>query len=245
MDLKGKTAIVTGASRGIGKAIALELAARGANLAAIATSVDSAKAVAEEAAKLGVKSRAFGVDVADANAVKNCIDEVLKEFGTLDILVNNAGITRDNLLVRMSDEEWDQVMAVNLKGVFNFLRAAARPMMKAKSGRIINISSVSGITGNPGQANYSAAKAGILGLTKAAALELAGRGVTVNAVAPGFIRTDMTKGLEGQMDAILSKIPLGRMGEAKEIAAAVGYLASQDAAYTTGQVLVVDGGLSM
>lgn len=245
MNLKGKTAIVTGASRGIGKAIAMALAQKGADIALVATKIETASATAAEVAKLGVKTKAYAVNVADSGAVNSCVEQVMAEFGGVGILVNNAGVTRDNLLMRMSDADWQEVIDVNLKGAFQFLRAVTRPMMKARWGRVINISSVSGITGNPGQVNYAASKAGMIGMTRAAALELAGRGITVNAVAPGFIETDMTKEFEAQKSAICEKIPLARFGQPQDIAAAVAYLASEEAGYVTGQVLIVDGGLSM
>ena len=243
--LAGRVALVTGASRGIGRAIALRLAARGAHVACVATTAERCRETAAACAALAGQARAYGVDVADHAAVASLVGEVQKELGGLDILVNNAGITRDQLLLRMSEEEFDAVVATNLKGTFNFVRASARQLMKVR-GRIINIASVVGLTGNPGQANYAASKAGVLGLTRSVAKELASRNVCVNAVAPGFIATDMTAAIDPKAAAALSEsIPLGRIGSAEEVALAVEFLAGPGGAYITGQTLVVDGGLSL
>lgn len=245
--LSGKTALVTGASRGIGRAIALELAAAGADVAVnYAGSEEAANAVAREIEGLGRRAIAIKADVGSAAEAEHMVSQAIEAFGRIDILVNNAGITRDNLIMRMKEEEFDQVINTNLKGVFNCIKAVTRPMMKQRSGRIINISSVVGALGNPGQANYVAAKAGVIGLTKASARELASRGITVNAVAPGFIATDMTDKLsEEQKAALLPQIPLSRMGQPEEIARVVRFLASEDASYLTGQTLHVDGGMYM
>ena len=244
-DLTGKVAIVTGASRGIGREIALTLARAGAKLACVANEELVTEVVAEiEAA--GGEAVGWVSDVSDSADVKKVVGEIAEKFGGIDILVNNAGITRDNLLMRMTDEEWDLVLDVNLKGVFYFIRAAARSLRRSKSGRIINIASVSGIMGNAGQANYSASKAGVIGLTKTTAKELASKKITANAIAPGFIATDMTKGLPESVTTIVEEhTPLKRMGRADEIADAVLFLASESAAFITGQVLAVDGGLAM
>lgn len=245
MSLNGKTALVTGASRGIGRAIALRLAEDGANVAVIyAGSADKAKAVVNEITALGVNAKAYRCNVADSAAVKETVKAVTNDLGKIDILVNNAGITRDGLMLRMKDEDFDAVLDTNLKGAFNMIRACYSGFIRKKSGRIINISSVSGIMGNAGQANYSASKAGVIGLTKSVARELASRGITCNAVAPGFIQTDMTENL-GDNNPLLNSIPLGRMGKPEDIAAAVAFLASDSAAYITGEVLKVDGGLAI
>ncbi len=245
--LSGKTALVTGASRGIGRAIALELAAAGADVAVnYAGSEEAAAAVAREIEGIGRRAIIIKADVGNAAEAEQMVSQTIEAFGRIDILVNNAGITRDNLIMRMKEEEFDQVINTNLKGVFNCIKAVTRPMMKQRSGRIINISSVVGALGNPGQANYVAAKAGVIGLTKASARELASRGITVNAVAPGFIATDMTDKLsDEQKGALLPQIPLGRMGGPEEIARVVRFLASEDASYLTGQTLHVDGGMYM
>jgi 3-oxoacyl-[acyl-carrier protein] reductase len=245
--LSGKTALVTGASRGIGRAIALELAAAGADVAVnYAGSEEAAAAVAREIEGMGRRAITIKADVGIAAEAEQMVSQTIEAFGHIDILVNNAGITRDNLIMRMKEEEFDQVINTNLKGVFNCIKAVTRPMMKQRSGRIINISSVVGALGNPGQANYVAAKAGVIGLTKASARELASRGITVNAVAPGFIATDMTDKLsDEQKGALLPQIPLGRMGGPEEIARVVRFLASEDASYLTGQTLHVDGGMYM
>lgn len=247
MSLANKVALVTGGSRGIGKAIVLELAQAGCDLAInYAGNEQAAKAVAEEVEALGRKALVIQANVADSAAVENMIKQVIEQFGRLDILVNNAGITRDNLLMRMKEEEWDDVINTNLKGVFNCTKAVTRQMMKQRFGRIINISSVVGALGNPGQTNYAAAKAGVVGLTKAAARELASRGITVNAIAPGFITTDMTAALDDKtIEQLTSQIPLARLGAPEDIAKAVRFLASEDASYMTGQTLHIDGGMYM
>ncbi len=245
MSLNGKTALVTGASRGIGRAIALRLAEDGANVAVIyAGSADKAEAVVNEIMALGVNAKAYRCNVADSAAVNETVKAVTNDLGKIDILVNNAGITRDGLMLRMKDEDFDAVLDTNLKGAFNMIRACYSGFIRKKSGRIINISSVSGIMGNAGQANYSASKAGVIGLTKSVARELASRGITCNAVAPGFIQTDMTENL-GDNNPLLNSIPLGRMGKPEDIAATVAFLASDSAAYITGEVLKVDGGLAI
>lgn len=245
--LKGKSALVTGASRGIGRAIALELAQQGANVAVnYAGSEAKAQAVVDEIEKLGVKAFKIQADVANESNVKDMMKQVITEFGSLDILVNNAGITRDNLLMRMKEEEFDQVINTNLKGVFVCTKAVTRQMMKQKSGKIINVSSIVGVSGNPGQANYVAAKAGVIGLTKSTAKELASRNIFVNAVAPGFIATDMTDELtEEQREGMLSMIPLGKLGQPEDVARVVRFLASDDSNYITGQTIHIDGGMVM
>ncbi len=244
MDLKDKVALVTGASRGIGKAIALELAARGATVVGTATTEAGAQAVTAMLATHG--GRGVVLNVTDAPACDALVDSLTKEAAGLHILVNNAGITRDNLAMRMKDEDWDAVLQTNLSAVFRLSRAVMRGMMKARWGRIINITSVVGSSGNPGQANYAAAKAGVAGMSRALARELGSRGVTVNCVAPGFIETDMTNALdEAQTSALLGQIPLGRLGSAADIAHAVAFLASPNASYITGTTLHVNGGMYM
>ena len=244
-QLAGQVAIVTGASRGIGRAIAERLAARGASVACVATAAERCADTVAACSAHGVEARAFGVDVASTDGVKSLVDEVATEMGGLHLLVNNAGITRDQLLLRMSEEDFDRVIEVNLKGAWNFIRAAARPLMKSH-GRVINIASVVGITGNVGQANYAASKAGVLGLTRSVAKELAPRAVCVNAIAPGFIETDMTAGIEeAAAKQLLASIPLKRVGNPEEVALAVDFLAGPGGAYITGQTLVLDGGLSL
>ena len=247
MKLKGQVAVVTGASRGIDRAIALELANQGADVVVnYSGNEEKAKSVVEEIVAAGSRAIAVQCDVASADSVAAMLKMTIEEFGKVDILVNNAGITRDNLLMRMKEEEWDQVINTNLKGVFLCTKAVSRPMMKQRKGRIINVASVVGITGNPGQANYVAAKAGVIGFTKTAAKELASRGITVNAVAPGFITTDMTEQLpEDVRGQLLSQIPLGRLGEPGDIAKVAAFLASEDSSYMTGQTLSVDGGMAM
>ncbi|SDJ73052.1 3-oxoacyl-[acyl-carrier-protein] reductase [Sediminibacillus albus] len=245
--LHGKTALVTGASRGIGKAIALELARQGAKVAVnFAGNEEKAQEVVDEISELGSEAIKIKANVSQEADVKQMIKEVVGQFGTLDILVNNAGITKDNLLMRMKEEEFDEVIDINLKGVFLCTKGVTRQMMKQKSGRIINIASVVGVSGNPGQANYVAAKAGVIGLTKSTAKELASRNILVNAVAPGFIGTDMTEKLtEEQKDGMLDMIPLSKLGRGEDVAKVVRFLASEDANYITGQTIHVDGGMVM
>jgi 3-oxoacyl-[acyl-carrier protein] reductase len=236
---------VTGASRGIGRSIAIRLAACGAKVACVATQAERAADTARECARRTDGAQAYGCDVARTREVQELVEQVQKELGGLDVLVNNAGVTRDQLILRMSEEDFDRVVEVNLKGAFNFCKAAARPLMKVR-GRIVNVSSVVGLTGNAGQANYAASKAGLIGLTRSLAKELAGRGVTVNAVAPGFIATDMTAGLDEKAAAALAeRIPLGRIGDPEDVAAAVEFLVGPAGTYVTGQTLVIDGGLSL
>lgn len=245
--LRGQTALVTGGSRGIGRSIALALAEHGVKVAVnYAGSEAAAQETVARITELGSEGIALRGDVGNSEQAETLVKEVLNTWGRIDIVVNNAGITRDNLIMRMKEEEFDQVIETNLKGVFNCLKAATRPMMKQRYGRIINISSVVGVTGNPGQANYSAAKAGVIGLTKASARELSSRGITVNCIAPGFIDTDMTRELSEEVRSELEKgIPLARLGRPEEIAMAVVFLASEGAAYMTGQTLHVDGGMYM
>ena len=246
MSLTGTKALITGASRGIGKAVAMKLAAEGADVIVTATSLDRAKQTADQIALLGRKAIPVKVDVGVASEVEALFQLVVEEFGSLDILVNNAGITRDGLLMRMKDEDWDSVLDVNLKGTFLCTREAIKLMAKAKSGRIVTISSVVGEMGNAGQANYCASKAGIIGFTKAVAREYAKRNITVNAVAPGFIETDMTSVLtESVREELLKQIPVNRFGAPEDIANAVYYLVSDLGSYVTGQVLSVNGGMHM
>jgi len=246
MSLKGKVAVVTGASRGIGKAIAMKLAREGADLVVTATSLEGAQLIADDLIQMGAKAMAVKVDVASSAEVAELFAKVIAEFGRLDILVNNAGITKDGLLLRMKDEEWDAVINVNLKGTFNCTREAVKIMAKARSGRIINISSVVGEMGNAGQTNYCASKAGIIGFTKSAAREFAKRNVTVNAITPGFIATEMTDVLSDKVKEELQKqIPMERFGAPEDIANAVYFLASDLGSYITGHVLSVNGGMYM
>jgi len=247
MSLKGKIALVTGSSRGIGRAIALQLARKGAHVAVnYAGNEKKAEEVVLELKNIGVEAIKIRANVADEKDVKAIIEEVVKQFGRLDILVNNAGITKDNLLLRMKADEFDSVIETNLKGAFLCTKTVARQMMKQRYGRIINIASIVGVSGNPGQANYVAAKAGLIGLTKSTAKELATRNILVNAIAPGFITTDMTDVLsDEQKDAILSQIPLEKLGEPEDVANVVCFLASDDAKYMTGQTIHVDGGMVM
>lgn len=244
MDIKGKNAIVTGASRGIGRATALRLASLGANIAVIYSGNEAAASETVEMCRAkGVEAKAYRCDVASGEEAKATVQEIRKDLGSVEILVNNAGITKDGLIAFMKEEDFDRVIAVNLKGAFNMIRNTAALMLRSKCGRIINISSVSGMMGNAGQANYSASKAGVIGLTKSVARELASKGITCNAVAPGFIETDMTRDIPQDDNPLLSSIPLGHMGKAEDVADAVAFLASSD--YITGEVLRVDGGIAM
>lgn len=245
--LEGKKALVTGASRGIGRAIAIALAEAGADVAInYSGSEEAAAQTADSVRALGRQAMIIKANVGSASQFEDMVKQVLEQFGSLDILVNNAGITRDNLIMRMKEEEFDQVIETNLKGVFNGIKAVTRPMMKQRYGRIINISSVVGVLGNPGQANYVAAKAGVIGLTKASARELAARNITVNCIAPGFIQTDMTDKLPDEMkQGLLSQIPLAKLGTAEDIAQMVRFLASDASAYMTGQTIHIDGGMYM
>ena len=247
MSLQGKCALVTGGSRGIGRAVCLELARQGAR---VAVNYAGNAAAAEETVRacdaLGAEAFAIQADVADAAACEAMVKEVLARFGRLDILVNNAGVTRDGLMPMMKEADWDAVLDTNLKGAFHCMKAVYRPMMKQKYGRIVNLSSIVGLRGNAGQANYAASKAGLIGLTKSMAKELAARNVTVNAVAPGFIDTDMTAALpEKAREAMLTTIPMGRLGQAEDVAQAVAFFAGDTSAYVTGQVLCVDGGMAV
>ncbi|CAJ2723085.1 3-ketoacyl-ACP reductase [Burkholderia pseudomallei] len=244
--LDKQVAIVTGASRGIGRAIALELARRGAMVIGTATTEAGAEGIGAAFKQAGLEGRGAVLNVNDATAVDALVESTLKEFGALNVLVNNAGITQDQLAMRMKDDEWDAVIDTNLTAVFRLSRAVLRPMMKARGGRIVNITSVVGSAGNPGQVNYAAAKAGVAGMTRALAREIGSRGITVNCVAPGFIDTDMTKGLpQEQQTALKTQIPLGRLGSPEDIAHAVAFLASPQAGYITGTTLHVNGGMFM
>ena|SRR5436190_3766549 len=245
-QLSNQIAVVTGAGRGIGRAIALKLASEGADVACISRTAENSEKIAAEVRALGRKAWAHAVDVADATAVASASEKILAEAGRVDILVNNAGVTRDGLLMRMSEADWDTVLDTNLKGAFLFTKAFSRAFLKQRSGRIISIASVIGLIGNAGQCNYAASKAGLLGFTTSVARELASRGITVNAVAPGFVETDMTAGLKEELrNSILKQIPLGSFGHAEDIANAALFLASPAARYITGQVLTVDGGMVM
>ena len=245
-QLTNQIAVVTGAGRGIGRAIALKYAAEGADVVCVSRTQENSDKVANEIRALGRKAWAYGVDVADAAAVNAAVEKILAETGKVDILVNNAGVTRDGLLMRMSDGDWDTVLDTNLKGAFLVTKAFSRAMIRQRAGRIINLSSVIGLIGNAGQCNYAASKAGLIGFTQSAARELASRGITVNAIAPGFIETDMTSGLKEEMRAaLLKQIPLGLFGQAEDIAGAALFLAGPAARYITGQVLTVDGGMVM
>ncbi len=244
MKLNNQVAIVTGASRGIGKAVALALAREGCHIAGIARTESSANAIAEEVKALGVKYSGYGADVSSSASVNETVDKIHKDFGQVDILINNAGITRDTLLIRMSDEDWDAVLQTNLKGAFNWTRATARIMIKARKGRIVNIGSVIGLHGNAGQANYAAAKAGLIGFSKSVAKELGGRNIACNVICPGFIQTDMTHGLAEELkQKLLEQIPLKRLGEARDVAELALFLSAPESSYITGQVFTVDGGL--
>ena len=242
-DLSGMTALVTGASGGLGSAIAKALAGQGARVALSGTREEALKSVQAE---IGGDSVILPTDLSDAAAVDALVPRAVEALGQLDILVNNAGVTRDNLAMRMKDEEWSDVIRINLEAAFRLARAALKPMMRARSGRIISITSVVGATGNPGQANYAASKAGLVGMSKALAQEVASRGITVNCIAPGFIASPMTDGLaDAQKEALLGRIPIGKLGQGSDIAAAAVYLASREAAYVTGQTLHVNGGMAM
>ncbi len=246
MDLKGKVALVTGAAQGIGKEIALALARAGADVVISDVNLEGAEVAAKEIEAIGYKSLAVKVNVANFSEVDEMINKTIEKFGRIDILVNNAGITRDNLIVRMKEEDWDIVIDINLKGTFNCIKAAIRPMAKQRIGRIINIASIVGVMGNAGQANYVASKAGVIGLTKTVAREYANRGINVNAVAPGFIDTAMTKALTQEVrDNLQKQIPMGRLGTSEDVANAVRFLASDSAGYITGQVIHVNGGMWM
>jgi 3-oxoacyl-[acyl-carrier protein] reductase len=246
MSLENLTAVVTGAGRGIGRAIALKLAQDGANIVCVSRTEPNSQKVADEVAALGRKSWAVAVDVGDTEAVEVAVAKILEDTEGVNILVNNAGVTRDGLLMRMSEEDWDTVLDTNLKGAFTLTKALARSMRKAENARIINISSVVGLMGNAGQANYAASKAGLIGFTKSCAKEFAKSGITVNAIAPGFIATDMTDELSDKVkEAIKANIPVGELGEVGDIAEATAYLAGPGARYVTGQVLTVDGGMVM
>ncbi|HJV36695.1 3-oxoacyl-[acyl-carrier-protein] reductase [Geomonas sp.] len=246
MSLNGQVALVTGASRGIGRAVALKLAKEGAAVVVTATTVESAQRTADEIVASGGKALALKVDVSSVDEVESLFKEAVAAFGKVDILVNNAGITKDGLLLRMKESDWDAVIDVNLKGAFNCIREAAKLMSKARYGRIVNVSSVVGEMGNPGQANYCASKAGMIGLTKSVAKELARRNVTVNAVTPGFIETDMTAELgEKTKEALMEQIPMGRLGSGDDIANAVYFLVAESGSYITGHVLSVNGGMYM
>jgi 3-oxoacyl-[acyl-carrier protein] reductase len=246
MDMMGRTAIVTGASRGIGRAISLELARNGCNIAFnYSKRAEAAAQLVAEITSMGRTAQAYQADVRSLDAAEAIVKEVRDKFGRIDYLVNNAGITRDQLLLRMTEEEWDEVIDTNLKGAFCFSKAVIRPMMRARFGSILSITSISGLVGMPGQANYSAAKAGLIGFTKALAKETAGREITVNALALGFINTDMTQSFpQNYRDTILKNIPLGRFGTVEEVARIAAFLLSDDARYITGQVINVDGGLA-
>jgi len=247
MRFANQVAIVTGAGRGIGYAIALRLAGEGARVAVVSRTEQNAIRTMEEInSKYFGVAKAYAVDVANGPAVKELGTQILADFTRVDILVNNAGLTRDGLVMRMSEEDWDAVLYTNLKGAFHFIQSVLRPMVKQRSGRIVNIASVAGLMGNAGQANYAASKAGLIGMTKSIAREVASRGITCNAVAPGFIETDMTAVLSMELkDGVAKQIPLGTFGEAEDIAAAVAFLASGEAKYITGQTLTVDGGMVM
>lgn len=244
--LANQIAVITGAGRGIGRAIALRFAAEGANVVCVSRTTENSEKVAVEIRALGRRAWAHAVDVADSAAVNAAADRILADCGKVDILVNNAGVTRDGLLMRMSDEDWDTVLNTNLKGAFLFTKAFTRAFLKQRSGRIINVASISGLMGNPGQANYSASKAGLIGFTKTVARELASRGITVNALAPGFIETDMTSVLSQELKSeLVNRIPLKRFGQPEDIATAALFFAGAGASYITGQVLTVDGGIVM
>lgn len=244
--IDNKVTLVTGASRGIGRAIAVELGKRGATVIGTATSEAGANDISNYLQQAGIKGKGMVLDVKSEESINECLNNIVEENGAIEILINNAGITRDSLLMRMKLDQWEEVYATNLRSVFLLSKACLRGMMKSKFGRIINISSVVGSTGNPGQTNYVSTKAGMVGFSKSLAREIANRGITVNCVSPGFIQTDMTDNLTGdQKEHILASIPMGKMGDVEDIAKAVGFLASEDAAYITGQTLHVNGGMHM
>ncbi|MBI4023717.1 MAG: 3-oxoacyl-[acyl-carrier-protein] reductase [Verrucomicrobia bacterium] len=246
LDLTGKVAVITGAGRGIGRAVALAFARAGADVACVSRTETNAKQIAEEVGVLGRKSQAYAVDVAKAAEVDAAAEKILADFGRVDVLVNNAGINRDGLLMRMSETDWEAVLTTNLGGAFHFTRALSRGMIRQRAGRIINITSIIGLIGNAGQANYAASKAGLIGFTKSVAREFASRGITCNAIAPGFIETDMTSAINTDLrQKLLEKIPLGRFGQPDDVARCALFLASPAADYITGQVLTVDGGMVM
>lgn len=245
-ELKDKVCLVTGATRGIGKAIAEKLGVQGATVIGTATSESGAQKITDSLAAAGINGKGMVLNVSEADSIESVLSDIASEFGAISVLVNNAGITRDNLMMRMKEEEWDDIMNTNLKSVYRLSKGVMRGMMKARSGRIINITSVVGVSGNAGQANYAAAKAGVIGFTKSLAQEIASRGVTVNAVAPGFIQTDMTNALtEDQVQKMTATIPAAKLGQPDDIAAAVVYLASDESAYVTGTTLHVNGGMYM
>lgn len=245
-DLSNKICLVTGATRGIGKAIAAQLGAQGATVVGTATSERGAAAISEALQEAGIKGEGVVLNVADGDSVEAVLKHVTDTYGAINVLVNNAGITRDNLMMRMKEEEWDDIMSTNLKSVYRLSKGVLRGMMKARTGRIINITSVVGVSGNAGQANYAAAKAGVIGFSKSLAQEIASRGITVNAIAPGFINTDMTKALnEEQVSKMTANIPAARLGEPEDIAASVVFLASDESSYITGSTLHVNGGMYM
>ena len=246
MEFKDQVVFITGSSRGIGKSIAQAFAKEGATVIILGRDGTLAKKTADELSQEGFQADSYPCDVTNAQNVQEIVNKILDKHKRIDILVNNAGITKDNLLLRMSENDWDEVIAINLKGVFNCTKVISKVMLKAQKGKIINISSIIGITGNPGQANYAASKAGIIGLTKSVARELASRGITVNALAPGYIETDMTAQLKEQVrNEILKNIPLGRLGHAQDVAGVCLFLASDEANYITGQTIVIDGGLAI
>jgi len=246
LTLEGKLALITGGARGIGKEIAMLFAKEGANIAICDVNLEEAEKTAKEIQDLGRESLAFKVDVTDQSQIQGMVDKILDKFNKIDILINNAGITKDNLLLRMSEEEWDKVIAVNLKGTFLCTKIVSKAMLKQRFGKIVNLASIIGIMGNAGQANYAASKAGIIGLTKSVAKELASRNICVNAIAPGFIKTDMTARLAEEVQKkMLSVIPLARFGEAKDVADLAIFLSSESSSYITGQVIQVDGGMVM
>ena len=244
-SLKNKVAIVTGASRGIGKSIVQKISENGAHTVCVSRSEDELRKISNKLNENGLSSSYFACDVSNSNNFKELVDETVSKYDKIDILVNNAGITKDNLIMRMSEADWDKVIDVNLKGVFNGIKSVSRQMMKQRNGRVINISSIVGLIGNPGQANYAASKAGVIGLGKAIAKELASRNITVNTIAPGYIETDMVDDIQEEAkENLFKQIPLGRIGNPADIATAVLYLASDEASYITGQTIAIDGGMT-